>query len=102
VVSKVENRGRPSKRLVGLRPERVPAAGATITADGERVGEVTRAAHAPSLDAPAALALVSFDATERDLAVEIESAETPVAAPRASLPFVAGTGRSARLPTYDD
>ncbi|MFB6282184.1 MAG: aminomethyltransferase family protein [Haloferacaceae archaeon] len=100
VVSKVENRGRPSARLVGLRPEAVPEAGATVRANGDPVGEVTRAADAPSLGGPAALAAVPFDAAEADgdLAVEADGGTVP--APRADLPFVEGSARSARLPTY--
>ncbi|MFB6156931.1 MAG: aminomethyltransferase family protein [Haloferacaceae archaeon] len=100
VVSKVENRGRPSARLVGLRPETLPAPGATVRADGDPVGEVTRAARTPSLDGPAALAAVTFDAAGGDLAVETDDGSVP--APRADLPFVEGSARSARVPTYAD
>ncbi|MFB6303128.1 MAG: aminomethyltransferase family protein [Haloferacaceae archaeon] len=98
VVSKVENRGRPSARLVGLRPGAVPDAGATVRANGDPVGEVTRAADTPSLGGPAALAAVEFDAADADLAVETDDGTVP--APQVALPFVEGSATSARLPTY--
>jgi aminomethyltransferase len=100
VVARVANRGRPSRRLVGLRPEAVPDAGAAVLVDGEAVGEVTRAARAPSLDAPVAFAYVPYDLEATDLAVETDDGPTP--AERVSLPFVEGSARSARVPTYDD
>ena len=100
VVSRVANRGRPSRRLVGLRPETVPQAGADVLADGEVVGEVTRAARAPTLNAPAAFAYVPFDLDRSDLAVA--TAEGSVPAARTPLPFVDESARSARVPTYDD
>jgi aminomethyltransferase len=100
VVSRVANRGQPSRRLVGLRPETVPDAGATVLVDGEGVGEVTRAARSPSLDAPVAFAYVPYDLAATDLAVE--TVDGPVPAERASLPVVEGSARSARIPAYDD
>jgi len=49
VVSRVENRGQPNQRLVGLALDAVPDAGAAVVADDAAVGEVTRAsARAPS------------------------------------------------------
>jgi aminomethyltransferase len=97
VVSRVENRGRPSKRLVGLETDAVPESGAAVFAGDEAVGEVTRAAESPMLDAPIALALVAFE-TEGDLTVRVDGAE--VRAERADLPFIDGSDRSARLPQY--
>ena len=96
VVSRVENRGRPSRRLVGLAPEAVPGNGAAVFAGDEAVGEVTRGAEAPTFGGPAALALVDFDA-EPD-AVRVDGADVP--AERVELPFVEGSERSARLPSY--
>ncbi|WP_135820461.1 CAF17-like 4Fe-4S cluster assembly/insertion protein YgfZ [Halostella litorea] len=98
VVSRVENRGRPSQRLVGLRPDALPEAGAAVFAGDEAVGEVTRAAESPMLDAPLALALVDFDAPGDGLAVRVDGEELP--AERVDLPFVEGSDRSARLPAY--
>jgi aminomethyltransferase len=97
VVSRVENRGQPGSRLVGLRPEVVPETGAAVYDGDAHVGEVTRAAAAPSLDGPAALALVDSDAGD-GLAVRVDGAERP--AERVGLPFVEGSARSARLPRY--
>ena len=97
VVSKVENRGQPSSRLVGIAPEALPDAGATVSDAGRSVGEVTRAAVSPVLDEPLALALVDWDA---DDSLAVETAEGFVDAPVVNLPFVGGSERSARLPEY--
>jgi len=98
VVSRVENRGRPSKRLVGLEPEDHPDAGAAVFAGDEHVGQVTRAVESPTLERPVALALVAFDADAGGLGVRIDGEEVP--ATRVDLPFVEGSDRSARLPSY--
>ena len=109
VVSKVENRGRPSQRLVGLRlrldpggDDRLPDPGAAVTAGGDRIGEVTRAVESPSLEATIALALVDFDAGF-DVGGEpmsVGSDGGAIDAVRAALPFVDGSAVSERLPTY--
>jgi len=114
VVSRVENRGQPGRRLVGLvvaetaeassgpvpdSAVTVPDAGAAVFADDAAVGAVTRAAVGPSREQPLALALVETDATDRDsVAVRVEGEETD--ASLATLPFVEGSDRSARAPTY--
>jgi aminomethyltransferase len=101
VVSRVANRGRPSGRLVGLESEAVPDAGATVSVrgDGGSVGEVTRATESPSLERPIALAVVDFDLSATDLTVATADGSAP--ARRVELPFVEGSARSARLPTYE-
>jgi len=103
VVSRVENRGNPSQRLVGLvlaeSAEDVPESEAAVFADDAAVGEVTRAANSPSREQPVALALVETDAAARDsVAVRVDGEEVDAAVE--SLPFVEGSDRSARLPTY--
>jgi aminomethyltransferase len=103
VVSKVENRGQPSQRLVGLLPDELPAGGAAVFAGDSAVGEVTRAVDSPSLDRPIALAFVDFDLPARvdqgdDLSVRVDGEE--VAAGLSGLPFVEGSGLSGRLPQY--
>ncbi|WP_049902619.1 CAF17-like 4Fe-4S cluster assembly/insertion protein YgfZ [Halococcus agarilyticus] len=100
VVSRVENRGQPSRRLVGLQCETLPEPGATVLAGAEEIGEVTRAAESPMLEAPIALALVEFDAAVDDLAIDNEGEEH--AATKEALPFVDGSDRSARLPDYGE
>jgi len=100
VVSKVENRGRPSRRLVGLRPAAVPEPGAAVCSGDATVGEVTRGVRSPTLDAPIALAYLDFDADAGDLTVQVDGDE--VAADRVDLPFVEGSARSGRLPTYPE
>ncbi|WP_267641955.1 CAF17-like 4Fe-4S cluster assembly/insertion protein YgfZ [Haloarchaeobius amylolyticus] len=98
VVSRVENRGQPSRRLVGLEPEAVPEPGAAVFDGDEAVGEVTRAGESPSLDRPLAFALLPFDSEATDLAVRVDGDE--VAATRTELPFLAESDRSARVPEY--
>ncbi|WP_101295393.1 CAF17-like 4Fe-4S cluster assembly/insertion protein YgfZ [Halegenticoccus soli] len=100
VVSKVENRGRPSTRLVGLLPEALPETGAAVFRGDSSVGEVTRAVHSPSRDEPIALALVEFG-LEADAALSVRVDGRDVPAERGSLPFVEGSVRSARLPRYE-
>ncbi|MEZ3144528.1 aminomethyltransferase family protein [Halobaculum sp. MBLA0143] len=107
VVSKVENRGRPSRRLAGLRFETDVAvaddetdglqADAAVFQGDSAVGEVTRALHSPTLDAAVALAYVDFDA-DGDVTVRVDGTETP--ARLTSLPLVDTPERSARLPSY--
>lgn len=99
VLSRIENRGELNRRLVGLTVEDVPDAGATVSLDGDAVGEVTRALVSPTREEPIALALVDADGIEEGaFTVEDESAEHGAA--HADLPFVEGSERSARLPTY--
>ncbi len=98
VVARVENRGRPSRRLVGLAPDAVPDRGATVLAGDDAVGEVTRAARSPSREEPVAMALVDYDAAPDGVRVDGEAVG---AAPR-ELPVVEGSERSARLPAYPD
>jgi aminomethyltransferase len=100
VVSRVENRGRPSRRLVGLRPERLPPAGAAVLDDGREVGTVTRAVESPTLEAPVAFALVEYALEATELAIRVDGA--PVPASRVALPFVEGSAPSARCPRYPD
>ncbi|WP_137283886.1 CAF17-like 4Fe-4S cluster assembly/insertion protein YgfZ [Halorussus salinisoli] len=104
VVSRVENRGRPSQRLVGLRPEAVPDLGAAVFRGDEAVGEVTRAVESPTDEEPIAFAVVEFDVgageggAASDLTVRVGGEEVP--AETSNLPFVEGSDRSARIPEY--
>jgi aminomethyltransferase len=110
-VARVENVGRPSRRLVGIsfasvgEDDPLPAAGADVSADGEEVGEVTRAAWSPHVEAGVAFALVpyGFDADAVSVAVDATdgSHAGPVDGTVAALPFVDGSDRSARIPRYD-
>ncbi|MFB6164557.1 MAG: aminomethyltransferase family protein [Haloarculaceae archaeon] len=100
VVSRVENRGRPNQRLVGLAADRLPDAGATVAADGEHVGEVTRAVESTSRDEPIAFAAVDYDLEAVDLTVGTDGADADATV--VDLPFVEGSDRSARLPTYPE
>jgi len=103
VVSRVENRGRPSRQLIGLLPEQLPEQDAAVLDGDESVGEITRAVESPQLERPIALAYVSTttlepDADEQSLAVRIDGEDVP--ARRSELPFVEGSERSGRRPTY--
>lgn len=101
VVSRVENRGRPGQRLVGLVPDAVPDSGAAVFSGDEAVGEVTWAVESPSRDEPIAFAVVNFEVGESpddDLSVRVDGEEAP--AEVADLPFVEGSERSARIPEY--
>ncbi|WP_455448909.1 CAF17-like 4Fe-4S cluster assembly/insertion protein YgfZ [Natrinema thermotolerans] len=100
VVSRVENRGQPSRRLVGLtlEGETVPEGGAAVFDGDASVGEVTRAGESPMLEEIIALAVVDYGLESDELTVRIGGEE--VAATRTELPFVEGSNRSARLPTY--
>lgn len=120
VVSRVENQGRPSRRLTGIaldgladavadidgdaEPDRytelLPTPGAAVFAGDEAVGEVTRAAVGPASGDPIALALVGFDVAETSLSVRVAGDE--IEATRTDLPFVNGSARSGRMPTYFD
>ncbi|MFC7228974.1 aminomethyltransferase family protein [Salinirubellus salinus] len=98
VVSRVHNRGRPSRRLVGIEFEAgdaVPEAGATLTHDGDEVGSVTRAAESPSLERPVALAFADYGFEGETVDVDGAGAATV-----ATLPFVEGSDESARRPRY--
>jgi len=105
IVSKVENRGRPSKRLVGLRldgdADDVPAVGDPLDVRvGERtVGEATRASWGEAVGAPVALALVDYDcdAETATLATDDGGRDADVV----DLPFLVGSDRSARAPRYE-
>ncbi|MFC7075508.1 CAF17-like 4Fe-4S cluster assembly/insertion protein YgfZ [Haloarcula halophila] len=98
VVSRIENRGHPRTRLVGLRVDALPEAGAAVFAGDDHVGSVTRAVESPSLDASIALATVDWELPEEDLTVRVDGSE--VGAVLADLPFVDGSGDSARRPRY--
>ena len=98
VVSKIENQGRPSRRLVGLRPDELPEGGAAVFDGDGHVGDVTRADYSPALDAPIALAFVDYGLETDGLTVRIGGEDVP--APVVELPFVEGSSRSQRLPQY--
>ncbi|WP_096390402.1 CAF17-like 4Fe-4S cluster assembly/insertion protein YgfZ [Halopenitus persicus] len=108
VVSRVENQGRPSRRLVGLVLEEgddhepLPEAGAAIVDGDAAIGEVTRAVASPSLDAPIAFGLVAFEALAPGQSVAVRIDGTDVPARRVALPFQDGSARSARVPTYPE
>ncbi|AGN02590.1 glycine cleavage system protein T [Salinarchaeum sp. Harcht-Bsk1] len=112
VVSRIENRGRPPERLVGIQfdAEAVPEAGAAVMDGDAAVGELTRVMESPTLDATIAMAVVAADldggfepdaeSTEENRALSVRVAGEAVAATIVTLPFVDGSDRSARVPRY--
>ena len=98
IVSRVENRGQPSQRLIGLQPASVPTEGAAVFDGDAAVGEITRAVMSPSLGEAIAFALVPYDLEASALTVRVEGEEVSVA--RVDLPFVTGSEQSARIPRY--
>jgi aminomethyltransferase len=102
VVSRVENRGEATKRLVGLEADALPEAGATVFAGDGTAGEITRALESPMRETPIALALVNRDVATAldgtDLSVRVDGEDLPATA--VELPFVEGSDHSARLPSY--
>jgi aminomethyltransferase len=102
VVSRVENRGEPTKRLVGLVTEELSAAGAAVFDGDEHVGEVTRTMESPLREVPFALALVDREVGEtigEDAALSVRADGEEVVATAVELPFVEGSEESARLPS---
>jgi aminomethyltransferase len=98
VVSKIENQGRPSRQLVGLHPEALPEAGAAVFDGDSHVGEVTRAGNCPTLEGPAALALVKYGLDSEALTTRVDGEE--IDAELAALPLIEGSAQSRRLPEY--
>ncbi|TYL38391.1 glycine cleavage system protein T [Natronococcus pandeyae] len=108
VVSRVENRGQPSRKLVGLTLEgtdedgdakrAIPESGAAVFDGDSSVGEVTRADTSPLLEDVIALAVVDYGLESDSVTVRVEGEEVP--ATRTDLPFVEGSDRSDRLPEY--
>jgi len=101
VVSRVENRGQPSRRLVGLtlEGETVPESGAAVFDGDASVGEVTRAGESPMREEILALAVVDYGLESDALTVRVGGEER--AASRTELPFVEGSDQSDRLPDYE-
>lgn len=97
VVSRIEHRGNPNERLVGLEFDERPDPDAELIDEGESVGRVTRAATSPVLETPIGFGYVPAG-LERD-ALALPDGTTALLA---SLPFVDGSDRSARVPAYGD
>ncbi|WP_323674672.1 aminomethyltransferase family protein [Halorubellus sp. PRR65] len=115
-VARVENVGRPSRRLVGVELPSVeaagvlPGAGAAVSVDDEAVGEVTRAAWSPHREAGVAFAFVPYDTDVDRVEVTVDAAgdddegdeeDAVVGGEVVALPFVDGSDRSARRPSYE-
>jgi len=104
-VARVENVGRPSRRLVGVafpdvgEGDALPAAGADVRVDGDAVGEVTRSAWSPHREAGVAFALVPFESDATAVTVPTDGGDA--AGDVVDVPFVDVGERSARLPQYD-
>lgn len=95
VVSRIENRGQPNRRLVGLTSDEPFERGVSIDIDGESVGEVTRAALSPSLDEHIGMGFAPYDTETGSVRLD-GSIEGSIVA----LPFLEGSMTSHRLPRY--
>jgi aminomethyltransferase len=93
-VARIENRGRPPERLLGLAADRAPDGGDVVRDGGEAVGTVTRGRDSPTRGEPLAFAFV--DAAAEVTGVDADGETVP--ARRVDLPLVDGSQRSARLP----
>ena len=98
VIVRVTTRGggRVARRLVGLRldlpggaPAATPAAKTPIRSGERAIGHLTSATWSPALSAHIALGYVHRDFVEPGTAVQVATADGPVAAIVAALPFVA-------------
>ena len=101
IVSRIENRGSPPGRLVGLSCTELPAAGDAVQDGDDSLGEITRAVESPARDGPIAFAVLDGTGPPAETPVSIESTDGPVDAEIEPLPFVEGSERSARIPDYD-
>ncbi len=81
-VERVSARGHVNRRRVGLRVDgnRVPRAGARVTAGGKEVGRVTSAVWSPTLQAVVGFAIVKREAIAPETRVEVEVANAGVGA----------------------
>ncbi|QHS16669.1 aminomethyl transferase family protein [haloarchaeon 3A1-DGR] len=111
VVSRVENQGRPSRRLVGLvlgdgdgidesNSSPLPDPGAAIVDGDAAIGELTRAVESPARGDQIAFGFVEYGATEPGETIAVRVHGTDVPARRVALPFHEGSAGSARVPTY--
>ena len=94
VVSRIEHRGHPNARLVGLEFGSLPESGAELHHDGESIGHVTRAIESPIRKTSIGFGYLPFG-------FEREALDSPVGTARiVPLPFVEGSAASERLPDY--
>ncbi len=91
-VARVKYRGHVNRALSGLAIEgdRVPEAGARVTADGKDIGRVTSAVRSIALGRPIALGYVRREHFEPDSAVTVADAAGEQPARVVALPFVPG------------
>ncbi|MFC6615516.1 aminomethyltransferase family protein [Halopenitus salinus] len=106
VVSRVENQGRPSRRLIGVSlpgdAAARPTTGAAIVDGDAAIGELTRVVESPTSGGPIALGYVEYDATAPGSSLSVRADGDDVPATRVELLFEAGSAESARLPSYPE
>ncbi|ERG95465.1 aminomethyltransferase family protein [Haloquadratum walsbyi] len=104
VVSKVENRGQPSKRIIGLQLNQIVETDSTVTVDKNSVGTITSVVESPSIETSIALALIKFNTklTDDKKITVISDDGASIEATIKTLPFVEGSAVSARIPTYPE
>jgi folate-binding protein YgfZ len=94
VVARITYRGHVNRRVVGFRlaGSRVPARGATVTAEGREVGRITSPVRSPALGV-VALGTIRRESAEPRTPVEVEVAGgAPIPAAVAALPLYRRSG----------
>lgn len=97
-VAKIRDRGQPPARLVGLELLAAPSGTPEITADGESVGEITRATTAPTQENAIAFGVVDPGCARPGTTVTI--GEEEISGTVVDLPFAAGSEQSERVPRF--
>lgn len=98
VVARVANRGQVQSRLVGLVAPSLPAAGTTVTVEGDtRTGVLTRRGHSPARDAAIGMAEVPASVSPGDTAAVGDETATISRLPLTAVGEIPG-----RLPRYLD
>lgn len=87
-LKKIASEG-PTQRLVGLKLEgqRTPRQGATVTAGGQTIGEVTSGCLSPTLGYPIAMAYVAADHAELGTTVEVTVGKATATGTIVKMPF---------------
>ncbi|WP_136688256.1 glycine cleavage T C-terminal barrel domain-containing protein [Halorhabdus amylolytica] len=83
-----------AQQLCGFTAEQIPDPNATVYANGEKVGSVTRSKESPTVETA-----IGFAVVDRDVGDKWTIGDGNIDAKAATLPFVEGSERSARIPS---
>ena len=98
IVSRIENRGRPPRRLVGVSAENPFNSSDTVYEGSTDIGHITRASWSEAAAATIGFALIEYSIDADTLTVESADGRIPVSVH--PFPFVAGSTRSKRIPQF--